>query len=91
MCVVRPASGSAPNQSALIALPPDTLQLCANESATPSGTKRTREGLEIPSGGAMVQRARESAAAAINDRANATVSADLLALAKTPTEVFLAL
>ena len=35
----RPASDSAPNQSALIALPSDAHQLCVNESATPSGTK----------------------------------------------------
>ena len=59
------------------------LQLCANEIATPSGTKRTREGLETPSGGAMVQRAREDAAAAIHDLANAAVSADILVQAKT--------
>ena len=86
-----PASGSAPNQSALVALPSDTLQPCANESVTPSGTKRTREGLETSSGGDTVQRARDSAAAAVNDLANVTVSAGLLAHAKTMNEVLLAL
>ena len=39
----------------------------------------------------MVQRAREGVAAAINDLANAAVSADLFAHAKTLTEVLLAL
>ena len=89
--MVRPASGPAPNQSALAALLSDTLQSCANEIATPSGTKRTHKGLETPSGEAMVQRACDGAAAAIHDLANAPVSADLLAHAKTLTDVLLAL
>ena len=90
--MVRPAHAPGPalNQPALVALPLDTLQLCANESATLSGTKQNRHEVETPSGEDMVQRARVCAATAITGFTNASVSADLLAHAKSLNDVSLA-
>ena len=88
--VASPAIDSTLNQSTLAALPSGTLQSHTNEITTPSGSKRNRHEATTPSGGAMVQRARESAVVAIHDLVDTAVSAGLLAQAKLLNEVVLA-
>ena len=88
--VVSPAIGMTPNHSALAAMPPDMPQPFANETVTPSRSKRTRPDDGTPSGGAMVQLTRQNASSVLHGFANATAYAELLARSKSFKAVLLA-
>ena len=76
--VVGPVTGMTANQSTLVAIPSGTPQSCANEAATPSGSKRTRPDGGTPSGGTAIRLACANAAMVLRDFANATASSKLL-------------
>ena len=88
--VVSPATGMTANQPALVAMPSGTPQSCANESATPIGSKRTSPDNGTPSGGTAVRLACANAATILGDFTNATASSKLLERASALNELMLA-